>query len=74
MRALTTEAERRLVMPTRTRKVSRGIKVLFPIVTILVVGLIAPRASPLIGTLMFGNLLRESQVLERLSQAAQNER
>jgi carboxybiotin decarboxylase len=73
MRALTTHAERRLVMPTRTRKVSRSIRVLFPIVTILVVGLIAPKATPLIGTLMFGNLLRESQVLERLSQAAQNE-
>jgi carboxybiotin decarboxylase len=73
MRALTTETERRLVMPVRTKKVSRGVKVLFPIVTILVVGLIAPKATPLIGTLMFGNLLRESQVLERLSQAAQNE-
>jgi carboxybiotin decarboxylase len=73
MRALTTHAERRLVMPVRTRKVSRSIRVLFPIVTILVVGLIAPKATPLIGTLMFGNLLRESQVLERLSQAAQNE-
>jgi carboxybiotin decarboxylase len=73
MRALTTDAERRLVMPVRTKKVSRGIKVLFPVVTILVVGLVAPKATPLIGTLMFGNLLRESQVLERLSQAAQNE-
>ncbi len=73
MRALTTEAERRLAMPTRARKVSRRTRVLFPIVTILVVGLIAPKATPLIGTLMFGNLLRESRVLERLSQAAQNE-
>lgn len=73
MRALTTEAERRLAMPTRARKVSRRTRVLFPILTILVVGLIAPKATPLIGTLMFGNLLRESRVLERLSQAAQNE-
>jgi carboxybiotin decarboxylase len=73
MRALTTEAERRLTMPTRAQKVSRRTRVLFPIVTILVVGLIAPKATPLIGTLMFGNLLRESGVLERLSQAAQNE-
>jgi len=73
MRALTTEAERRLAMPTRAQKVSRRTRVLFPIVTILVVGLIAPKATPLIGTLMFGNLLRESRVLERLSQAAQNE-
>lgn len=73
MRALTTRAERRLVMPARARRVSRRTRVLFPVVTILVTGLIAPKATPLIGTLMFGNLLRESGVLERLSQAAQNE-
>jgi oxaloacetate decarboxylase beta subunit len=73
MRALTTETERRVKMPIRARKVSRRTKVLFPIVTILITGLIAPKATPLIGTLMFGNLLRESGVLERLSQAAQNE-
>jgi oxaloacetate decarboxylase beta subunit len=73
MRALTTRAERRLVMPARVRKVSRRTRVLFPVVTILVAGLIAPKATPLVGTLMFGNLLRESKVLERLSQAAQNE-
>lgn len=73
MRALTTEAERRLVMPARALKISRRTKVLFPIVTILVTGLIAPKATPLIGTLMFGNLLRESGVLENLSRSAQNE-
>ena len=73
MRALTTETERRVAMPIRAPKVSRRTRVLFPIVTIVVVGLIAPKATPLIGTLMFGNLLRESGVLERLSQAAQNE-
>jgi oxaloacetate decarboxylase beta subunit len=73
MRALTTRAERRLVMPARARKVSRRTRVLFPVMTILVAGLIAPKATPLVGTLMFGNLLRESRVLERLSQAAQNE-
>src|SRR5215216_5987089 len=73
MRALTTDAERQVKMPVRARKVSRRTKILFPIVTILVTGLIAPKATPLIGTLMFGNLLRESGVLERLSSAAQNE-
>ncbi|MBI3028315.1 MAG: sodium ion-translocating decarboxylase subunit beta [Candidatus Rokubacteria bacterium] len=73
MRALTTEAERRLAMPTRAQRVSRRTRVLFPILSILVVGLIAPKATPLIGTLMFGNLLRESGVVERLSRAAQNE-
>ena len=73
MRALTTDAERQVKMPVRARKVSRRTKVVFPIVTILITGLIAPKATPLIGTLMFGNLLREAGVLERLSQAAQNE-
>jgi oxaloacetate decarboxylase beta subunit len=73
MRALTTDAERQVRMPARARKVSRRTKILFPIVTILVTGLIAPKATPLIGMLMFGNLLREAGVLERLSQAAQNE-
>jgi oxaloacetate decarboxylase beta subunit len=73
MRALTTKAERRVVMPARARRVSKRTRILFPVVTILVVGLITPKATPLIGTLMFGNLLRECGVLERLSQAAQNE-
>jgi oxaloacetate decarboxylase beta subunit len=73
MRALTTPAERRVAMPARARTVAPRMRVLFPVVTILVTGLIAPKATPLIGTLMFGNLLRESGVLERLSQAAQNE-
>jgi len=73
MRALTTVEERRVTMPVRAEKVSRSTRVLFPIVTILVVGFIAPKATPLIGTLMFGNLMRESGVLERLSRAAQNE-
>jgi oxaloacetate decarboxylase beta subunit len=73
MRALTTKAERRVAMPARALKVSRRTRVLFPVVTILVAGLMTPKATPLIGTLMFGNLLRESGVLERLSQAAQNE-
>jgi oxaloacetate decarboxylase beta subunit len=73
MRALTTKAERRVTMPARAPRVSRQMRVLFPVVTLLVTGLIAPKATPLIGTLMFGNLLRESGVLERLSQTAQNE-
>jgi carboxybiotin decarboxylase len=73
MRALTSETERQVKMAVRARKVSRGAKIAFPVVTILVTGLIAPKATPLIGTLMFGNLLRESGVLERLSSAAQNE-
>ena len=73
MRALTTDAERQVKMPVRARKVSRATKIVFPVMTILITGLIAPKATPLIGTLMFGNLLREAGVVERLSQAAQNE-
>jgi len=73
MRALTTKRERGVVMPARSARVSQRTRILFPVVTIVVVGLIAPKATPLIGTLMFGNLLREAGVLERLSLAAQNE-
>ena len=73
MRLMTTERERKIRMPIRTRSVSRTVKVLFPLVTILVVGFLSPRATPLIGMLMFGNLLRESGVVERLSATAQNE-
>jgi oxaloacetate decarboxylase beta subunit len=49
------------------------VRVLFPLLVTLMVSLIAPKASPLIAALMFGNLVRESGVLERLSDAAQNE-
>lgn len=73
MKLLTTESERKIKMPVREASVSKPAKILFPIVTIIVTGLIVPKATPLIGCLMFGNLLRESGVVERLSQAAQNE-
>jgi oxaloacetate decarboxylase beta subunit len=73
MRALTTPAERAIVMPYTSKPVSKAARVMFPIVTTLVCGLIAPMSAPLIGMLMFGNLLREAGVVERLSQSAQNE-
>jgi len=74
MRALTTPAERAIVMPfTDSKPVSKTTRILFPIVTTLVCGIIAPMSAPLIGMLMFGNLLREAGVVERLSNAAQNE-
>lgn len=73
MRLLTTKAERSLKMPAKGRNVSQRAKILFPLVTIILVGLIVPKATPLIGCLMFGNLLRESGVVERLSATAQNE-
>lgn len=73
MRLLTTEAERKVRMPYSQREVSKLTRVLFPIVVTVVVSLIAPVASPLIAALMFGNLMRESLVVDRLSKSAQNE-
>jgi oxaloacetate decarboxylase beta subunit len=73
MRLLTTDAERKVRMPYTQRKVSKATRILFPIVVSVIVSLLAPVASPLIATLMFGNLMRESGVVERLSRAAQNE-
>ncbi len=73
MRLLTTKAERRIRMPIKEPEISRKLRILFPIVTTIVIGLIVPEATPLIGCLMFGNLLRESGVVDRLSAAAQNE-
>jgi oxaloacetate decarboxylase beta subunit len=72
MRALTTESERNVEMQ-ELREVSRTERILFPFAVLLLVVLVLPTASPLIGMLMFGNLLRESGVVERLSNTAQNE-
>lgn len=73
MRFLTTDAERKVRMPYTEREVSKTTRVLFPIVVTVFVSLIAPVASPLIATIMFGNLMRESGVVDRLTKAAQNE-
>lgn len=72
MRLLTTPQERRVVMK-QLRPVSRTERVVFPIVVILLTGLLLPAAIPLLGMLMFGNLLRECGVTERLSKTAQND-
>jgi carboxybiotin decarboxylase len=72
MKALTTKAERKIVMK-QLRDVSKKEKILFPIIVIILTGLFLPAAIPLLGMLMFGNLLRECGVTERLSKAAQNE-
>jgi len=71
MRLLTTEKERKIRMTT-TRPVSKIEKICFPILITLLCALLLPDAAPLIGMLMFGNLLRESGVTERLNQTAQN--
>jgi carboxybiotin decarboxylase len=72
MRLLTNKAERTVRMPYSRVKLSKTVRVLFPIVMTVVVSLIAPQASPLIASLMFGNLIRESLVVDRLNDAAQN--
>jgi len=73
MRLLTTDHERKVRMPYTQKEVSKTVRILFPIVVTIVVSLIAPKASPLIAALMFGNLLRESGAVERLNRSAQNE-
>lgn len=74
IRLLTTKNERKIRMDNSTFKpVSRQTRILFPIVVTLFAGIIVPSAAALIGMLMFGNLLRESGVVDRLSKGAQNE-
>ncbi|MCU0484672.1 MAG: sodium ion-translocating decarboxylase subunit beta [Anaerolineales bacterium] len=73
MRLLTTKAERRIRMDYAPRPVSNLAVILFPIIVTVAISLVAPSAAPLIATLMLGNLLRESGVVDRLSKAAQNE-
>ncbi|MDE7395511.1 MAG: sodium ion-translocating decarboxylase subunit beta [Clostridiales bacterium] len=72
MRALTTPKERSIRMG-QLRVVSKREKIIFPIVVVALVALILPQALPLVGCLMFGNLLKESTVTERLAKTASNE-
>ena len=72
MKLVTTPAERKIRM-TALRPVSRTEKLVFPIAVTAVVGLIVPDALPLVGCLMFGNLLNVCGVTERLSKTVQNE-
>ncbi len=71
MKLLTTEKERKIKMK-QLRRVSKVEKIVFPLLVTLVVGLILPDAIPLLGMLMFGNLLKESGVTERLVNTASN--
>lgn len=72
MRLLTTKKERAIKM-TQLKPVSKRVKIIFPITIVVLTAVFIPDAVPLIGMLMFGNLLRESGVTERLSKTAQNE-
>lgn len=71
MKLLTTKKERATVM-TMGRKVSKKEKIIFPILVTILVGLLLPSVAPLLGSLMFGNLLKECGVTDRLSDTAQN--
>lgn len=71
MKALTTEKERKTVM-TSLRKVTKLEKVIFPVVVVLFTSLLLPDVAPLLGMLMLGNLFKESGVVNRLSDTAQN--
>jgi len=71
MKALTTEAERKIEM-VQLREVSKAERIIFPLVLLLLVALLLPSAAPLIGMLAFGNLMRECGVVDRLSHTTQN--
>lgn len=71
MKALTTEAERKIEM-VQLREVSKVERIIFPLVLLLLVALLLPSAAPLLGMLCFGNLMRECGVVDRLSDTTQN--
>jgi oxaloacetate decarboxylase beta subunit len=73
IKLLTTGNERKIRMKYTQVEIPRTVEILFPIVITLIAGIIAPISVALIGSLMFGNLIRACGVLNRLSNAAQNE-
>ena len=73
MRLLTTDKERKIAMGVVKQPVSKTAKIIFPIVVTIVASILAPLGAALIGTVMLGNLMRESGVVDRLKSAAENE-
>jgi sodium ion-translocating decarboxylase beta subunit len=73
IKLLTTKKERLIRMEAKQINIPKIVRILFPIMVTVVAGLIAPISVALIGSLMFGNLIRECGVVERLSKTAQNE-
>jgi sodium ion-translocating decarboxylase beta subunit len=73
MRWLTTDAEKKINMGTVKRSASKTTKIAFPLVVTVVGGLIAPKGLPLLGTIMLGNLMKESGAVARLTKASENE-
>jgi len=72
IRALTSKKERQTYMRPQIREVSRREEILFPIICLILIVLLIPRSAPLVGMFMFGNLLRVSGVVDRLSETAQD--
>ncbi len=72
IKLVTTKRERIIRMDYKGEEVSKGIKIAFPIVVTMIVGVISPASISLVGFLMFGNLIRECGVLGKLSEAAQD--
>jgi carboxybiotin decarboxylase len=73
MKLLTSEKERQIIMKTHKKTVSKTTKLAFPLVITIVGGLIAPMGLPLLGTIMLGNLFKESGAVARLTKASENE-
>ena len=71
MRALTSEKERQIEM-VQLREVSKAEKIIFPVMLLMLVALLLPDAAPLLGMFAFGNLMKESGVVDRLSDTTQN--
>ena len=73
IKMFTTKKERMIRMDYQEERCSKTTLILFPIIVTIAAGIIVPMSAPLVGSLMFGNLIRECGVLERLSKTAQNE-
>ena len=73
IRLLTSQKERQIRMPYSSRKISRRTRIMFPVVVTVLVGTLVPFATPLIGMLMLGNLMKESGAVERLTKASAGE-
>ena len=73
MRLLTTKEERMINMGVVRKSVSKTTRILFPLAVTVIGGLIAPKGLPLLGTIMLGNLMKESGVVSRLTKASENE-
>ena len=71
MRLLTTDRQRKIKM-VQTRRVSKTERIIFPVMVTIFVALLLPDTAPLFGSLMLGNLLRETGCTDRLSDTVQN--